>query len=105
MELKVTLAADGFHEITLDGRLEQRIKFGANEICEMEIDGEPQIMINIDGLSKMLIAGGGDNPKWPRFIALAECLAEHRKGSVRLDQWLRFREALAVAKADWITHD
>jgi hypothetical protein len=30
--------------------------------CEMDIDGEMQIMINIDGLSKMLTTGGVDNP-------------------------------------------
>jgi hypothetical protein len=29
--------------------------------CEMDIDGEMQIMINIDGLSKMLTTGGVDN--------------------------------------------
>jgi hypothetical protein len=28
----------------------------------MDIDGEMQIMINIDGLSKMLTTGGVDNP-------------------------------------------
>lgn len=101
--VKVRLAPDGFHEIELDGRMEQRVKFSPNEICEMEINGERQIMINIDGLSKMLITGGVDNPKWPRFIDIVEHTAERVKATVTLDQWLRFKEAVAVARADWRT--
>jgi hypothetical protein len=57
-------------------------------------------MIDIDGLSKMLITGGVDGPKWPRFIDIAEQTAE--RSNVRLDQWMRFKEAVAVAKADWL---
>jgi hypothetical protein len=101
--VKVRLAPDGFHEIELDGRVEQRVKFSPNEICEMEIDGERQVMININGLSKMLITGGVDNPKWPRFIDIAEHTAERVNESVTPDDWLRFREAVAIARADWKT--
>jgi hypothetical protein len=101
--IKVRRAPDGFHEIEIDGRVQQRLKFGPNEICEMEIDGKREIMINIDGLSKMLITGGVDSPKWPRFIDIAEQTAERIKGNVRLDQWMRLKEAVAVAKADWLS--
>jgi hypothetical protein len=99
-EVRISVGPDGYYEIELEGKKELRIKFGPGEIEERNLDGEKTVWINVDGLSRLLIEGGVRNKKWPRFIDFAEQQVEGRKGNLTLQQYLRFKEAVAVARAD-----
>lgn len=79
---------------------EHGVQFDREEISLVNVNGRFEAVINIDGLSRLLIEQGGS--RTAEGLDLIERKVTASKDALSPEQWARFKEALAIARADRI---